>query len=80
MSDNRLKNYVLARVDEDPDLGEQARLVVLAALEAPEDLSEVLGGGAISPTRRRVAHAQRGRRTRQRRTPRMSAHRAKMGM
>jgi hypothetical protein len=60
VSDNRLKNYVLARADEDPDLGEQARLVVLAALEAPEDLSEVLGGGAISPARRRVAHAQRG--------------------
>jgi ABC-type hemin transport system ATPase subunit len=49
MSDNRLKNNVLARADEDADLSEQGRLVVLAALEAPEELLEVLGGGPASP-------------------------------
>jgi hypothetical protein len=49
VSDNKLKNNVLERADEDADLSEQARLVVLAALESPEDLSEVLGGGTASP-------------------------------
>ncbi|QZT57896.1 ATP-binding protein [Mycolicibacterium austroafricanum] len=44
--DARLKNYVLARADEDADLSEEARLVVLAALEGADDLSEVLGEGA----------------------------------
>ncbi|MCV7281686.1 AAA family ATPase [Mycolicibacterium flavescens] len=43
VSDARLKNYVLARADDDPDLSEEARLVVLAALEGSSDLSEVLG-------------------------------------
>ena len=32
MTDERLKNDVLARADEDAGLSEQARLVVLAAL------------------------------------------------
>ncbi|KKW65691.1 recombinase RecF [Mycolicibacterium elephantis] len=45
VSDARLKNYVLARADEDAELSEEARLVVLAALEGPGDLSEVLGDG-----------------------------------
>jgi hypothetical protein len=35
--------------DEDTGLSEQARLVVLAALGAPDDLAEVLGEGATSP-------------------------------
>lgn len=48
MVDDRLKNYVLARADADADLSEQARLVVLAALGAPEDLAEVLGDGKTS--------------------------------
>ena len=30
-------------------MSEQARLVVLAALGAPDDLAEVLGEGATSP-------------------------------
>ncbi|BBZ18631.1 AAA family ATPase [Mycolicibacterium gadium] len=45
MYDERLKNYVLARADEDAELSEQARVVILAALESSDDLSEVLGGG-----------------------------------
>lgn len=48
MPDDRLKNYVLAQADADDALSEQARLVVLAALGAPEDLAEVLGDGATS--------------------------------
>lgn len=48
MADDRLKNYVLARADADADLTEQARLVVLAAMGAPEDLAEVLGDDATS--------------------------------
>ncbi|BBY44165.1 AAA family ATPase [Mycolicibacterium celeriflavum] len=46
VADARLKDFVLARADEDADLDEEARLVVLAALEGPGDLSEVLGEGA----------------------------------
>lgn len=42
------KNDVLVRADEDVSLGEHARLVVLAALESPEDLAEVLGGAGAS--------------------------------
>jgi hypothetical protein len=45
VSDDRLKNYVLALADEDSALSEQGRLVILAALETSEDLSEVLGEG-----------------------------------
>jgi DNA repair exonuclease SbcCD ATPase subunit len=48
MPDDLLKNDVLARADEDVSLGEHARLVVLAALESPEDLAEVLGGAGAS--------------------------------
>lgn len=48
MTDDRLKNDVLTRADEDASLSEAARLVVLAALEGPELLSEVLGGAAPS--------------------------------
>lgn len=44
MTDDSLKNTVLARADADASLSEYARLVVLAALESPEDLAEVLGG------------------------------------
>ena len=44
MPDDRLQNDVLARADQDASLSEQARLVVIAALESPEDLAEVLGG------------------------------------
>jgi DNA repair exonuclease SbcCD ATPase subunit len=54
VSDERLKNDVLARADEDAGLSEQARLVVLAALESSEDLSEVLGGGT---TRRELVES-----------------------
>src|SRR5262245_52435478 len=48
MADDRLRNYVLARADADENLSEQARLVVLAALGAPQDLAEVLGDDATS--------------------------------
>ena len=49
MADDRLKDYVLARADQDTSLDEQGRLVVLAALESSEDLAEVLGGAEASP-------------------------------
>src|SRR4051794_9136821 len=54
VSDERLKNDVLARADEDAGLSEQARLVILAALESSEDLSEVLGSGT---TRRELVQS-----------------------
>jgi hypothetical protein len=44
MADELLKDYVLARADEDASLTEEARLVVLAALESPDELADVLGG------------------------------------
>ena len=49
MADDRLKTHVLRRADEDTELTEQARLVVLAALGDDEDLTEVLGDEATSP-------------------------------
>lgn len=49
MTDDRLKNFVLRRADEDPDLSDDARLVVLAALGDPDDLGHVLGNDATSP-------------------------------
>ena len=49
MADDRLKNHVLRRADEDTTLSEQARLVVLAALGDDDDLAEVLGDDATSP-------------------------------
>jgi len=47
MADDRLKDVVLARADADMSLSEQARLVVLAALESPEDLVDALGGAGL---------------------------------
>ncbi|MGE5697260.1 MAG: AAA family ATPase [Candidatus Sericytochromatia bacterium] len=47
-SDDRLKNYVLRCADDDADLTDDARLVVLAALGAPDDLAHVLGSDATS--------------------------------
>ncbi|MFM8857475.1 MAG: AAA family ATPase [Actinomycetota bacterium] len=44
MADDRLRDIVLARADSDASLTEQARLVILAALDNPEDLAEALGG------------------------------------
>ena len=44
MTEDRLKNTVLTRADADLSLSEQARLVVLAALESPEDLADAIGG------------------------------------
>jgi DNA repair exonuclease SbcCD ATPase subunit len=49
MTDDRLKNYVLRCADDDPDLTDDARLVVLAALGDPDDLAHVLGNDAASP-------------------------------
>lgn len=43
MSEETLKNYVLALADADESLSEPARLAVLAALEDPAALSEALG-------------------------------------
>ena len=48
MSDDRLKNDVLARADGDDSLNEHTRLVVLAALESPEDLAEALGAAGVA--------------------------------
>ncbi|MGV0742662.1 AAA family ATPase [Mycolicibacterium sp. XJ870] len=48
MPDDRLKNYVLTRADADAALTEQARLVVLAALESAGDLVDVLGESETS--------------------------------
>ncbi len=44
MADDSLKDTVLTRADQDPSLSEQVRLVVLAALDSPEDLVDALGG------------------------------------
>ncbi len=44
MTDDRLKNYVLHRADQDAHLSDDARLVVLAAFGDPDDLAQVLGG------------------------------------
>ncbi|AKS35851.1 AAA family ATPase [Mycolicibacterium goodii] len=49
MSDDRLKNFVLSLADRDDTLSEQAKLVVLAALEGSDDLTEVLGDTATRP-------------------------------
>ncbi|MDH6199098.1 hypothetical protein M2272_005765 [Mycobacterium frederiksbergense] len=42
MADDRLKNFVLSLADHDDKLSDQAKLVVLAALEGSDDLVEVL--------------------------------------
>ena len=44
MPDDRLKNDVLARADDDVSLSEQAKIVVLAAMGSSEDLADALGG------------------------------------
>ncbi len=49
MPDDRLKNDVLRRADEDAALTEDARLAVLAALGDPDDLTHVLGSETTSP-------------------------------
>ncbi|WP_234783690.1 hypothetical protein [Mycolicibacterium celeriflavum] len=49
MADDRLKNDVLRRADDDASLSEDARLTVLAALAHEDDLAEVLGNDATSP-------------------------------
>jgi ABC-type hemin transport system ATPase subunit len=46
MADDGLKNDVLQRADNDTELSEDARLVVLAALGHAEDLGQVLGDDA----------------------------------
>ena len=59
MTDDRLKNDVLARADGDTSLNELAKMVVLAALEGPEDLAEVLGG-ADTPAHKATHPAKPG--------------------
>lgn len=44
MTDDSLRNTVLHRADQDADLSEDARLVILAALDDDTDLGQVLGG------------------------------------
>lgn len=44
MADDQLKNLVLQRADDDESLSEDARLVVLAALDSDADLAEVQPG------------------------------------
>ena len=51
MAENSLKMYVLARADEDDSLSEDARMVVLAALDSPAELAEALGGNSDSQYR-----------------------------
>ena len=46
MADEQIRDYVLQRADDDDDLSEQARLVVLAAFGDPDDLAEVLSDDA----------------------------------
>ncbi len=48
MADEQLRDYVLQRADDDDDLSEQARLVVLAAFGDPDDLAEVLSDDTTS--------------------------------
>ncbi len=48
MTDDRLKNYVLRCADDDPNLSDDARLIVLAALGDPDDLGHVLGNEETS--------------------------------
>lgn len=60
MPDDRLKNDVLARADDDASLSEQAKIVVLAAMESPEDLADALGG-ADTPVRRATHPAKPGK-------------------
>ncbi|OBG82604.1 recombinase RecF [Mycobacterium sp. E802] len=48
MADDRLKNFVLSLADADEKLSEQAKLVVLAAMESPDELGEVLSDDATS--------------------------------
>lgn len=48
MADDRLKNFVLSLADADEKLSEQAKLVVLAAMEGGDDLAEVLSDEATS--------------------------------
>ena len=49
MADDRLKNDVLRRADDDAHLSDDARLVILAALGDPDDLTHVLGHETTSP-------------------------------
>jgi len=49
MSDERLKNFVLSLAERDDALSEEAKLVVLAALEGADDLTEVLEQSATRP-------------------------------
>lgn len=58
MDDKGLRAQVLARADADPALSEHARLVVLAALTAPEELTDAIGGGPGSAAlQESLAHA-----------------------
>jgi ABC-type hemin transport system ATPase subunit len=49
MVEDSLQEVVLVRADADSSLSEQARLVILAALESPEDLTDALGGAGVAP-------------------------------
>ena len=53
MPDDRLKNDVLVRADDDVSLSEQANIAVLAAMESTGDLAGALGG-ADTPTHESV--------------------------
>lgn len=49
MADDPLKNLVLQRAEDDDGLSEDGKLVVLAALESDDDLSDVLSDGTTRP-------------------------------
>lgn len=51
MADDQLKNLVLQRAEDDEALGDDAKLVVMAALESDDDLADVLAAGETAVER-----------------------------
>lgn len=51
MADDQLKNLVLQRAEDDEALSDDAKLVVMAALESDDDLADVLAAGETAVER-----------------------------
>lgn len=51
MADDQLKNLVLQRAEDDEALTDDAKLVVMAALESDDDLADVLAAGETAVER-----------------------------
>jgi recombinational DNA repair ATPase RecF len=51
MADDQLKNLVLQRAEDDEALSDDAKLVVMAALESDDDLADVLASGETAVER-----------------------------